>query len=204
MTRRRKSLTVIASLALLASAVGIYWQATATGRQVHRLLGEVHNEEPGLVGGWLIDLGLREPPTHLQSWPLDGVADELAALGPSAVPHLLTAMRRDVPTIRACAALALGKIGDARAIDPLLEALRDENPLVSYFAGMALVELRQPLTQPLLIMLHNPDWHARVLAAEMLGMLGDEQATAPLEQAAKDPDKRVRTAATEALQRRRE
>jgi len=120
------------------------------------------------------------------------------------VPHLIVALKRDPPSVRACAALALGKIGDARAVDPLLEALRDDEPLVPFFAGMALVELRQPLTEPLTAMLQDPDWHARVLAAEMLGMLGDERATGPLEQAANDPDERVRTAATEALQRRRE
>jgi len=45
-TRRRKALVVIAFLSLLASAAGIYWQATAMGRQVDRLLGEVHNEQP--------------------------------------------------------------------------------------------------------------------------------------------------------------
>lgn len=204
MTRRRKALVVIASLALLAAAAGIYWQMTATGRQVDRLLAEVYNEEPGRIGQWLIDLGLREPPSRLQSWDLEGVAGDLAALGPPAVPHLIAALKRDPPTVRACAALALGKIGDARAIDPLLKALREDGPLVPFFAGMALVELRQPLTEPLTAMLQDPDWHARVLAAEMLGMLGDERATGPLEQAANDPDERVRTAATEALQRHRE
>jgi HEAT repeat protein len=64
---------------------------------------------------------------------------------------------------------ALGKIGDKRAVTPLIDALLD------------------------------PHWVVRSKAAEALGRIGDERATTALAAASKDDDWRVRYEAVRAL-----
>lgn len=71
----------------------------------------------------------------------------------------------------AAAALALGRIGDSRALKPLIEKLDD---------GSA---------------------HVRASAAEGLGSLGDKAAIGPLENALKDGSEEVRQAAEESLKK---
>ena len=60
---------------------------------------------------------------------------------------------REDSNARACAAEALGKIGDARAVEPLCAALKDRNP---------------------------DTWAVRCSAAEALAMIGDARAVEPL------------------------
>lgn len=71
----------------------------------------------------------------------------------------------------AAAALALGRIGDSRALNPLIGKLED---------GSA---------------------HVRASAAEGLGSLGDKAAISPLENALKDDSEEVRQAAEESLKK---
>jgi len=87
-------------------------------------------------------------------WHLD--ADEelasfarkaLSEIGEAAVEPLITCLSGDVSTrtgtskVRSRAASLLGKLGDTRAIDPLVAALEDENEQVSEAARLSLENL---------------------------------------------------------------
>jgi HEAT repeat protein len=71
--------------------------------------------------------------------PVAGEAiDALAAIGPPAVGPLTVALKNAVPAVRARAAVCLGRIGDARAVDALLVAAEDPNGHVKRAARAAL------------------------------------------------------------------
>ena len=55
-----------------------------------------------------------------------------------AVPILLEALEDPVPAVRANVCWALGKLGDPRAIEPLIERLDDEDLSVQQDAQLAL------------------------------------------------------------------
>lgn len=106
-------------------------------------------------------------------------------------------------TIRGKAAEALGKIGDARAVEPLIQALKGKEYDVREAAAAALgmigdARAVEPLVQALK---DNSNFCDRVLkeAAEALGMIGDARAVEPLVQALKDKHPDVRNAAVKAL-----
>ena len=82
--------------------------------------------------------------------------------------------------VRKYAAVALGKIGDDRAIAPLVNALSDEDSDVRWKSLMALGKIGEPAVEPLLNAFENEDWQMRGRAAEVLGKIGDERAIEPL------------------------
>ena len=77
---------------------------------------------------------------------------ELGEAGsPSAVPELSAALKDPNGNVRRLAASALGKIGDARAVIPLLALLEQEQkPQVRQYAVKALGKIRDPRAQPML------------------------------------------------------
>ena len=61
------------------------------------------------------------------------------------MPHLIRALKSDRwPSVRYRAAEALGKIGDAAALESLAAGLKDDSNTVRCAAARALGELRQP------------------------------------------------------------
>lgn len=71
------------------------------------------------------------------------IADEAHRCGPPAVDALVTAMEQDrAPQVRAQAAVALGRIGDARARPALAKAVRGDDANLAYAAGNALKKLK--------------------------------------------------------------
>jgi HEAT repeat protein len=66
---------------------------------------------------------------------------KLSLLGKKAVPALLEALHEGLWYTRECAIQALGNIGDPRAIEPLINALGDENIGVRRSAAHALSNL---------------------------------------------------------------
>src|SRR5450759_2332909 len=118
-------------------------------------------------------MSLPDAPRPCQTDPEEGHAMPL--FGPPNVEKLKA--KRDVkglikalgyqkdPAVRRAAAEALGQIGDARAVEPLIAALKDES------------------------------WGVRRAAAEALGQIGDARAAEPLIAALKDPYADVRNAA---------
>jgi HEAT repeat protein len=96
----------------------------------------------------LLDLYQHDPDKAVQRYVAGKFGDQQSAW---AVPTLIAALKNKDPDIRWEAAYNLGRIGDKRAVEPLIEVLeQDESSLVR-------------------------DW-----AASSLGHLGDEQALIPL------------------------
>ena len=102
--------------------------------------------------------------------------------------------------VRRSAAAALWEIGDARAVEPLIAALKDEVYVVRINAIKALGKIGDPrAVVPLISVLKDRDTNVRIDAAEALGMIGDARAVDPLIAALKDEDYYVGESAAEAL-----
>jgi HEAT repeat protein len=77
------------------------------------------------------------------------------------------------------AAEALGRLGDARAVPPLLEALKSDDWDLITLAYEALARIGQPAAEPLVATLKNTEQWARKYAIEALGEIG-QPAVEPL------------------------
>ncbi len=132
-------------------------------------------------------------------------------------------MKDDSWSLRRGAAEALGEIGDKRAVEPLIQVLKNENRDVRRVAVNTLgklgwkpdneeekswyymasenweycVSLGKIAVEPLIQALK--DRGVRKYAAEALGKIRDKQAVEPLIQALKDEDRDVRMSAADAL-----
>jgi HEAT repeat protein len=99
---------------------------------------------------------------------------------------------------------ALGRIGDARAVEPLIKALQHFAYDVRKAAASALGQIGDTrAVEPLIAALNDEDRDVRSPAARALGQIGDTRAVEPLIAALND-DKSgwsVRTAAVDALER---
>jgi HEAT repeat protein len=102
--------------------------------------------------------------------------------------------------VREAAAWALRRIGDKRAVEPLIQALRDEDHDVRRAAAEALGRLGDPrAVEPLVLALKDKE--IRWDAIEALGKLADPQAIEPLVPLLRDESSMVRTTAAEALEK---
>ena len=98
------------------------------------------------------------------------------------------------------AATALGDLADARAVDPLIDALASSNWRIRQAATVALGRIGDPRAiEPLVAALADRDWHVGQAAAAALGGIGDPRAIEPLVAALLASDAEVRRAASEAL-----
>ncbi len=121
----------------------------------------------------------------------------LVKIGKPAVDPLIAALKHKDERIRLAAAEALGLIGDPRAINPLLQALKKDPSTVAEALG----RLKSPLAVEALIPFLNKDqgrW-TRLMTAQALGNIGDTRAVEPLIQACGDEWANVRFMAAEAL-----
>jgi HEAT repeat protein len=87
---------------------------------------------------------------------------------------------------RELAAWPLGRIGDLRALEPMLRArslLAGDSLLLE-----ALADFGVRAVEPLIGFLRDTDEYARETSATVLGMIGDAQAFAPLTEALQDTD----------------
>ncbi len=98
------------------------------------------------------------------------------------------------------AAESLGKLGDARAVEPLINALHHSDGDIRSSAADALVELGGVgAVEPLITALRDPVGDVRLRAAYVLGKLGDARAVDPLITALYDPNEDVCRRASAAL-----
>lgn len=122
---------------------------------------------------------------------------------PSHLAALLAVLSTEDAGLRRHAATALGKLGDVRAVGPLVEVLlRDRDAHVRQHAASALGRLGDVRAVDPLIdaLLRDRDAHVREHAATSLGQLGDGRAFLPLTKAIlSDKDPSVRRHAAEAL-----
>jgi HEAT repeat protein len=97
--------------------------------------------------------------------------------------------------VRITTATVLGKLGDLRAIDPLISALSDKARRVKQEAADSLGKLKDPekkAVEPLIKVLKDKDSGVRMFAARALGRIGDERAATPLINTLSDKDEGVR------------
>jgi HEAT repeat protein len=92
----------------------------------------------------------------------DDALNALVELGEPALPRLVTALKDRDETVRKQAVLALGRIKDAKAIDPLIDMLADS------------------------------DWFTRLTSAAALEAIGDDRGREAIKPLMKDPDMVVR------------
>jgi HEAT repeat protein len=86
--------------------------------------------------------------------------------------------------VRRQAADALAVLGDVKAAEPLIHALKDE--YVRWDAANALAKIGGPAVEPLIRALTNEDSNVRLGAARALGYIGNARAVEPLIHALKD------------------
>ena len=127
-----------------------------------------------------------EPPADLPSTP-----DPESASGPQLasgteiprpaalrrVPDLRDLLTDAAPRVRRRAALAVGRVGHADGVEPLLETLDDPEPEVRQMAAFALGLLAEAAaTERLLLALQDPSPLVQGRAAEALGRIGADRA----------------------------
>jgi HEAT repeat protein len=121
------------------------------------------------------------------------------------VEGLIKVLKNKDPNLRGEAALALAELKDARAMCPLIQAMKDEDLCVCRSAWVAFGEIKDKGTkdaravESLIQALENEDWWIRRGVAEILGRIGDARAVEPLILTLKDEDSDVRESAACAL-----
>ena len=101
--------------------------------------------------------------------------------------------------VRKNAVEALGKIGDNRAVEPLIAALNDSDSDVREYAADALGEIGDKrAVEPLIVALRDSNDNVRNNSVWALGKIGDKRAVEPLIASLKDSDS-VRSEAAIAL-----
>jgi HEAT repeat protein len=136
------------------------------------------------------------------SMAVEALGRVLGRLGASEeAPALIELVRTGKPQARVCAAIALGEIGDSRAVDALVRCLGAEPGLVAAAAGaLGRIGSRQAVG-PLVAALASADTAVRIAAVRALGLIGDTAATLSLLSAMRDPCAQVVCAAASAVGR---
>lgn len=180
-----------------------------------RLLGEVEDPLAALTAEDDLRDALISPPSP--AWLMGGLrasnpADRLSAVNSAAVPRHVSAvpplsavmLRLDEnPEIRAAAATALGRIGDAVAAPALAEALSDPVPDVRYAAALALgrIPADGAATRLTRALRTDSSWWVRYAAVLALGRTKKGFVVGALEDALRlEPKWQVRMLAVRSLQ----
>jgi HEAT repeat protein len=140
----------------------------------------------------------------LAAWARYGAVAALGSIGsPRALPALIEALEDHSEYVRTEAARGLAKLGDASALEPLMEAMAvDEDERVRREAAVALrapwVEVSR-VTEAFRRALRDDSWEVRAVAARALGRIDDEGSVGPLLAVLEDPSYTVSTSASNAL-----
>jgi HEAT repeat protein len=109
------------------------------------------------------------------------------------------ALHDDDPMTRKHSVFLLGQAGDPRSIDTCIRAMRDPEKAVRSQVSLALAEIGEPAVEPLIPLLHDPDWKVRYRAAEVLGMIKSSESVPYLIAALSDEKDHVRYMAAKSL-----
>lgn len=132
--------------------------------------------------------------------PVHEAENGLIAAGEAAVPALIECLMQPGWGAAAGAVYCLGEIGDVRAVQPLIEALRADDVSLRSDIIEALLKLGEIAVRPLIFALTSPDINVRRGAAFALGLFRHELAVVPLLGALNlDEASSVRAAAADAL-----
>jgi len=172
------------------------------GYRTDNLLRELEAKEAEVRMNAAIDLGkLRDPrivPPLIATlrdkdhYVRDRAEDSLVALGSVAFDGLIGSLRNREEACRPTVARIIGKIMDARAMDPLKEAMADGDSVLAK-------EARDALLKILPAALKDSRLDVRLKAAKLLQDVPDPVAVEPLIGALRDPDINVRRRAATAL-----
>ncbi len=180
-----------------------------------KILGEVSDPLEALTADEDLRDAVISPPSA--AWLMGGLrasnpADRLAAVHSAAIPRhvagvppLAAIMLRldEKPEIRAAAATALGRIGDAVAAPSLAEALNDPVPDVRYAAALALGRLPADgaATRLARTLRSDPSWWVRYAAVLALGKTRKVFSVGALEECLRfEPKWQIRMLAVRSLQ----
>lgn len=125
----------------------------------------------------------------------------LVEIGEKAVKPLFKALEDF--RLRWGAIVALGDIGDARAVEHITPLLNDIDPQTRGAAAIALGKIGDSRAiDPLIQVLTNEKGVIiREFAIQALGLIGDEKAVGPIKQALNDENESIRKAARDALEK---
>ncbi len=137
------------------------------------------------------------------------VADLLVSLREQSFEALVEALADDSSIVRRQVVIALGKIGDEDAVEPLARLLDDEDPGVRFYIPVALDMIAEanvpgsPGMEKIVNSLHkaveNEMAQVRVAATNILGRMEDETGIDLLIQLLADDNSYIKTSATNAL-----
>jgi HEAT repeat protein len=141
-----------------------------------------------------------EPQSQSLTTPAEAQAAMMAQLVKAVEAATVAGLMQDLESTaednddrRANAAYVLGQMGDAHAVGPLIDALRDEDTVVRVEAAAALGGLGDgAAVEPLIRALYDAQWEVRSNAALSLGALGDAAAIPHLIDLLADPHPEVR------------
>ena len=131
-------------------------------------------------------------------WIIKDQWQKCIQIGVPAIEPLATALRNGFSHEREAAASTLGQIRNARAVDPLIAALKDESMEVRRAATEALEQIGSLAVEPLIMAIANGGSDARHVI-NVLGQIGGAHATEVLVDTLSHEDWQVRQAATGAL-----
>jgi len=117
-----------------------------------------------------------------------------------AVGPLLEAVEDPDRDVRAASARSLGRLRAVDAVEPLVRRLADGS-LPGIVAGSALLQIGDAALPELHALLRRPDSEVRVVAAELIGLLGSASDAAGLQPLLDDPDPRLRARAAASIGR---
>ncbi|HOY68701.1 MAG TPA: HEAT repeat domain-containing protein [Candidatus Ozemobacteraceae bacterium] len=120
---------------------------------------------------------------------------------PSSVDILMDALRDESDWVRIYAAIALGKIGDTRAVVPLLRGLSDRNAEVHRNIGRAFRKLGAKVFETIAKCVESDEMVLRRNSAIAIRELAEERGVDLLVMMMSDAEEKVRQAAAEALGR---
>jgi len=142
---------------------------------------------------------------------LIGAAEALRKIGEPAVEPLIQTLKDWDEDVRYQAAELLRVIGDARAVEPMVQALyyesllvmvkEDDGAWVPFGLVKVLSLIGEPAVEPLIQALKDENPRLRLGATSVLGVIGDTRAVEPLTQALKDESEDVRQLAKRALEK---
>lgn len=179
------------------------------GPAVARLIYELRTEQDGTQRKAVEALKMIGEPAVIplidalqdRDWQIRlGAARALVGIGDPAVEPLVRALRAAPPAIRMGAAATLGKIGNPAAIEPLTDALLQDDWRLGRVVVRALGMMGEPAVRPLLRVLRDGNDASRKSAVAALVLIG-EPACRLLPGALTDEHFRVRAGVADALDR---
>ena len=127
------------------------------------------------------------------------ISNILIDIGEAALDQLLATMEDKSFNVRKNLVFILGKIGDPRAIEPMIALLENPDSQLQKIVAENVKKFNTESVDPLITALKKRDPNVRKIASEILGDIGDPRAIGPLIIALKDTNPDVRICAAQAL-----